>query len=165
MLNRATIIGHLGADPESRSMQNGGKVVTLRIATSERWKDRNSGEKMERTEWHTVTIFNEALGETAAKYLRKGSKCLVEGMLQTRKWQHQDGGDRWSTEIVLKNFDAKLVLLDRAEGGGRNYEDHLSGKPRDGGGGRGGSQGMDDRTRSAFGSDPFASDLDDDVPF
>src|ERR1700755_2406614 len=117
-VNKVILVGNLGQDPQSRSFQNGGKVVNLRIATSETWKDKQTGERKEKTEWHTVKIFNEGLANTAERYLRKGSKIYVEGALQTRKWQDQSGADRYSTEIVLQGFDAKLVMLDGREGGG-----------------------------------------------
>src|SRR6478609_8005387 len=118
-VNKVILIGNLGADPESRSFQNGGKVVNLRIATSETWKDKTSGERKEKTEWHQVAIFNEGLATTAEKYLRKGSKVYVEGKLSTRKWQDQSGADRYSTEIVLQGFGAQLVLLDGNQGSGQ----------------------------------------------
>ena len=117
-LNRATLIGHLGADQEIRHNNDVSKVVHLRIATSESWRDRTSGERREKTEWHRVTCFNEALGKVAQQYLRKGAKVLVEGKIQTRKWTDQSGADRYSTEIVLGPFDAKLLMLgDKNEAG------------------------------------------------
>jgi len=112
MLNRVQIIGFLGADPEVRSFNNGNKVCNLRIATSESWKDKSTGEKKEKTEWHTVAIFQEGLVRIAEQYLHKGSKVFLEGKLQTRKWQDQSGADRYSTEIVLQGFDGTLTLLD-----------------------------------------------------
>ena len=173
-VNKVILVGNLGRDPESRTFQNGGKVVELRIATSEQWKDRNSGERKERTEWHTVKVFNEGLANVAERYLRKGSKVYIEGALQTRKWQDQDGKDRYSTEIVLQGFNSVLTMLDGAPGGGGG-----SG----GGGGGGFSSGRDDFAPSGGGRDDFAGaprggggfgggksggfsdDLDDDVPF
>jgi single-strand DNA-binding protein len=173
-VNKVILVGNLGRDPESRTFQNGGKVVELRIATSETWKDRNSGERKERTEWHTVKVFNEGLANVAERYLRKGSKVYIEGALQTRKWQDQDGKDRYSTEIVLQGFNSVLTMLDGAPGGGGG-----SG----GGGGGGFSSGRDDFAPSGGGRDDFAGapsgggafgggksggfsdDLDDDVPF
>jgi single-strand DNA-binding protein len=168
-VNKVILVGNLGRDPESRSFQNGGKVVELRIATSEQWKDRNSGERKERTEWHTVKVFSEGLANVAERYLRKGSKVYIEGALQTRKWQDQDGKDRYSTEIVLQGFNSVLTMLDGAPGGGGG-----SG----GGGGGGFSSGRDDFADapsgggSAFGGGGsagtrggFSDDLDDDVPF
>jgi single-strand DNA-binding protein len=111
-VNKVILVGALGRDPESRSFQNGGKVVNLRVATSESWKDKSTGERKEKTEWHAVAIFSEPLGNIAEKYLRKGSKVYLEGQLQTRKWQDQAGADKYSTEIVLQGFNATLVLLD-----------------------------------------------------
>lgn len=118
-VNKVILVGNLGRDPEVRTFQNGGKVCNLRIATSETWKDRNTGERRERTEWHSVAIFNEGLVRVAEQYLRKGSKVYLEGQLQTRKWQDQSGQDRYSTEVVLQGFGSTLVMLDgRGEGGG-----------------------------------------------
>jgi single-strand DNA-binding protein len=117
-VNKVILVGNLGRDPETRSFQNGGKVAELRIATSESWKDKNSGERKERTEWHTVKLFTEGLVNVAERYLRKGSKVYIEGALQTRKWQDQAGADRYATEIVLQGFDAKLVMLDGPQGSG-----------------------------------------------
>ena len=117
-LNKVMLIGNLGADPEIRSFQNGGKVANLRIATTESWKDRNTGERQERTEWHTVAIFSEGLVGVVERYLRKGSKVFVEGQLQTRKWQDQSGNDRYSTEVVLQGFNGNLTMLGgRGDGG------------------------------------------------
>ena len=164
MLNQVQIIGNLGADPESRSFNNGGKVVNMRLAATEKWKDK-SGERKERTEWVSVAIFNEGLAGVAEQYLRKGSKVFVQGKLQTRKWQDQNGQDRYSTEVVLQGFDAKLVMLDGANGDRTADTGGAASRGRDdfGGGnfGGGGSGG--------FGSSPsrgsFSDDLDDDVPF
>jgi single-strand DNA-binding protein len=113
-VNKVILVGNLGADPEARSLPSGSEVVNLRVATSETWNDRKSGERQERTEWHRVVIFNENLGRVAKQYLRKGSKVYLEGQLQTRKWQDQSGQDRFSTEVVLQNFRGELTLLDRA---------------------------------------------------
>lgn len=121
-VNKAILIGHLGADPEVRSFQNGGKIVSLRIATSETWRDKASGERKERTEWHQVSITNEALAKVAEQYLRKGSKVYIEGQLQTRKWQDQSGADRYSTEVILRAFGGELVLLDKPSGDDRPAE-------------------------------------------
>jgi len=118
-LNKVMLIGNLGQDPEVRSFQNGGKVCNLRIATSEQWKDRNTGERQERTEWHTVAIFSEGLINVCENYLKKGSKVFIEGKLQTRKWQDQNGQDRYSTEVVLRGFDGTLTMLDGPGGGQR----------------------------------------------
>ena len=118
-VNKVILVGNLGRDPEVRSFPNGGKVVNLRIATSERWRDKQTGENKERTEWHSVAIFNENLGRVAEQYLRKGSKVYLEGQLETRKWQDQSGQDRYTTEVVLRQFRGELTLLDsRGEGGG-----------------------------------------------
>jgi len=166
-VNKVILVGNLGADPEARSLNNGGEVVNLRIATSETWKDRD-GNRQERTEWHQVVIFNENLGRVAKNYLKKGSKVYLEGQLQTRKWTDQNGGDRYSTEIVLQRFRGELVLLDSREGGsGGGSYGGSSGGYDDGGfggsafGGGGGSQRQQSRPQPAA----FDTDLDDDVPF
>lgn len=123
-VNKVILVGNLGRDPEVRSFQNGGKVAEMRLATSEQWKDRNTGERKERTEWHTVKVFTEGLVGVAERYLRKGSKVYIEGSLQTRKWQDQTGADRYSTEIVLQGFGGVLTMLDGppAGGGGQSAE-------------------------------------------
>ncbi len=127
-VNKVILVGNLGADPEVRTFQNGGKVCNLRIATSERWTDKQSGEKRERTEWHTVAIFNENLVNVAEQYLRKGSKVYVEGQLETRKWQDQSGNDRYSTEVVLRAFRSELVMLgDRQDDGSKDRQDDHQG--------------------------------------
>ena len=136
MLNQVTLIGNLGADPEIRSFQNGGRVANLRIATTEKWKDKG-GQQQERTEWHTVSIFSDGLIGVVERFLRKGSKVMVQGKLQTRKWQDQSGNDRYSTECVLQGFDAKLVMLDGVEKGERKQS-------YDSGGGWGQSDDLDD---------------------
>jgi len=171
-VNKVILVGNLGRDPESRTFQNGGKVVNLRIATSESWKDRNTGERKERTEWHSVAIFNEGLANVAERYLRKGSKVYIEGQLQTRKWQDQQGQDRYSTEIVLQGFNSVLTMLDGAPGGGggggvnSGRDDWGSGNDDFGGGSRGGGNrgGGSSGGSSGFGGG-FSDDLDDDVPF
>ncbi|MEG3661509.1 single-stranded DNA-binding protein [Celeribacter halophilus] len=117
-VNKVILVGNLGADPEVRTFQNGGKVCNLRVATSETWKDRNTGEKRDRTQWHTVAIFSEPLARTAEQYLRKGSKVYLEGQLETRKWQDQQGNDRYSTEVVLRPYTSTMVMLDGRSGGG-----------------------------------------------
>ena len=156
-VNKVILVGNLGDDPEARSLNNGGEVVNLRVATSESWKDRD-GQRQERTEWHRVVIFNENLGKVAKSYLRKGSKVYLEGQLQTRKWQDQSGQDKYSTEIVLQRFRGELVLLDRREGGAGS--DDFSG-------GYGGSSDFGGGSpRPAAKPQPaFDTDLDDDVPF
>lgn len=158
-VNKVILVGNLGADPEVRQFQNGGQVCNLRIATSETWRDKASGERKERTEWHTVAIFSEGLVKVAQNYLKKGSKVYLEGKLQTRKWQDKDGNDRYSTEIVLQGFDATLVMLDgRGEGGGGRDSGGYSGGGYSGGGG-GGRQQMSGPKES------FSQDLDDEIPF
>lgn len=171
-VNKVILVGNLGADPQSKSFQNGGKVINIRIATSEQWKDRNTGERKDRTEWHSVAIYNENAANFAEKYLRKGSKVYIEGQLETRKWQDQSGNDRYSTEVVLRPYTGVLTSLDSAGGGGS-------------GGGQGGSASRDDfggsddfganrgtgtgRAGPATGGGAarggYADDLDDDVPF
>jgi single-strand DNA-binding protein len=189
-VNKVILVGNLGRDPESRSFQNGGKVVNLRIATSESWKDRNSGERKEKTEWHSVAIFNEGLANVAERFLRKGSKVYIEGQLQTRKWQDQNGQDKYSTEIVLQGFNSVLTMLDGPNGGqggggggGRSGGGNDWGGGDDFGGGSSGSYGGGGSRGGASGGASgggrggfsggqsggpgggFADDLDDDVPF
>ncbi len=143
-VNKVILVGNLGRDPESRSFQNGGKVVNLRVATSEQWKDRNTGERRDKTEWHSVAIFNEGLANVAERYLRKGSKVYLEGQLQTRKWTDQAGVEKYSTEVVLQGFNAVMVLLDRAEGGAMGGGGGGGGYGAGAGGGGGGSGGWGD---------------------
>lgn len=158
-VNKCIIVGNLGADPEVRSFQNGGQIANMRIATSEAWKDRNTGERKERTEWHSVSVLSEGLIGVCQRFLRKGSKVYIEGQLRTRKWQDQQGQDRYSTEIVLTGYDAKLVMLDGAQGGDQE---------RRGNGGNS-SRGQYDDLRGGFGDSGygggFQDDLNDDVPF
>ena len=166
-VNKVILVGNLGQDPESRSFSNGGEVVNLRIATSETWKDRD-GNRPEKTEWHSVAIFNENLGRVAKSYLRKGSKVYIEGQLQTRKWQDQSGADRYTTEIVLQKFRGELVLLDaRGEGGGGSGGGDYGSSSGGGGGGFDGSGygGGGSKPQSRPQPAAFDSDLDDDVPF
>jgi len=167
-LNKVMLIGNLGRDPESRSFQNGGKVVSLNIATSESWKDRATGERKEKTEWHSVQIFNENIGRVAEQYLRKGSKVYIEGQLQTRKWQDKNGQDRYTTEIVIQNFNGALTLLDgRNEGGSGGGSG--GGYNQDRGGASGGGFRDSGSQSGGFGGGSsggaFDHDLDDDVPF
>ena len=143
-VNKVIIVGNLGRDPESKAFQNGGKVVNLRIATSESWKDKMSGERKEKTEWHSVAIFNEGLANVAEKYLRKGSKVYIEGALQTRKWQDAQGQDKYSTEIVLQGFNSVLTMLDGPNGGAGG-----------GAGGGGGSRGGGDDWAGGGGGNDF----------
>ena len=184
-VNKVILVGNLGADPEIRRTQDGRPIANLNIATSETWRDRNSGERKEKTEWHRVVIFNEGLCKVAEQYLKKGAKVYIEGTLQTRKWQDQNGQDRYSTEVVLQGFNSTLTMLDgRGEGGGSmeggsrggrgggdfgggyggdygggdDYgQSSAQGSSRGGGGNRGGS--------SQGGGGNFSRDLDDDIPF
>ena len=146
-VNKVILIGNLGRDPEVRTFQNGGKVCNFSIATSETWKDRNSGERQERTNWHNIAIFNENLAQIAEQYLRKGSKVYVEGQLETRKWQDQAGNDRYTTEVVLRNFRGELTLLDgRSENNNSNFSETAS---------------IDDESSDKV----LTSDIDDEIPF
>ncbi|ATX66247.1 single-stranded DNA-binding protein [Roseinatronobacter bogoriensis] len=156
-VNKVIIIGNLGRDPEIRSFPSGGKVCNLRIATSERWRDKNTGEQREKTEWHSVAIFNEGLVRIAEQYLRKGSTVYIEGQLETRKWQDQSGADRYSTEIVLRPYRGELTMLgSRADGGGSSGGGGDYGRGQD----RGGNYG------SGRGSAPSGpADMDDEIPF
>lgn len=169
-VNKVILVGNLGADPEVKSFQNGGRIANLRIATSEDWKDRQTGEKKERTEWHTVVLQSDGLVGVAERFLRKGSKVYIEGQLRTRKWQDQSGNDRYTTEVSIGGFDGKLVMLDGAkggQGGGGNDGGWSSGGGGGGssGGGGGQSGGNWQSGSSGFGGGDFSDDLDDDVPF
>ncbi len=168
-VNKVILIGNVGADPEIRRTQDGRPIANLRIATSEQWRDRNSGERKEKTEWHNVVVFNEGLCKVVEQYVKKGAKLYIEGALQTRKWQDQNGNDRYSTEVVLQGFNSTLTMLDgRGEGGGRGQGGDFGGDygggndygssapaPRSSGGGRGSSQPAGN----------FSRDMDDDIPF
>ena len=158
-VNKVILVGNLGADPEARSLNSGGEVVNMRIATSENWKDRD-GNRQERTEWHQVVIFNENLGRVAKSYLRKGSKVYLEGQIQTRKWTDQAGNDKYTTEVVLQRFRGELVLLDSREGsgGGRGAFNEDFGGDDFGG-------GAPSKPQSRPQPAAFDTDLDDDVPF
>lgn len=150
-VNKVILIGNLGRDPDVRTFQNGGRVVNLRLATSERWKDRNTGEQRERTEWHSVAIFNEPLGRVAEQYLRKGSSVYIEGQLETRKWQDQSGQDRYTTEVVVRPYSGALTLLGgRGEGGG---------------GGGGGYEPAGGQFGGGSGGSSSGPDYDDEIPF
>lgn len=175
-VNKVILVGNLGRDPEVRSFQNGGKVCNLRIATSENWKDRNTGERREKTEWHSVAVFSEGLVRVCEQYLRKGSKVYIEGQLQTRKWQDQSGNDRYSTEVVLQGFGSTLTMLDgRSEGGGGGgggYGGQGGGNYGGGGGGgydsgsQGGGYGGGGGGNQGGGGGPApSSDMDDEIPF
>ncbi|MCB5202014.1 single-stranded DNA-binding protein [Neorhizobium sp. T786] len=176
-VNKVILIGNVGADPEIRRTQDGRPIANLRIATSESWRDRNSGERKEKTEWHTVVVFNEGLCKVVEQYVKKGAKLYLEGQLQTRKWQDQSGNERYSTEVVLQGFNSTLTMLDgRGEGGGGgragggggdfgggNYGDDYD-RPASGGGSRGGQSGGQPGGQSGGGGG-FSRDLDDDIPF
>ncbi len=162
-VNKVILIGNLGADPEVRRMQDGRPIVNLRLATSESWRDKNSGERRERTEWHRVVIFNEGLAKIAEQYLKKGSKIYVEGQIQTRKWEDQSGQERYSTEVVLQGFNSSLTMLDTrgGGGGGGSYDDRQGGDyGSQGGGGSGGDQGG-----SGGGGRSMSDEMDDEIPF
>lgn len=176
-VNKVILVGNLGRDPEVRTMQDGGKVVNLSVATSETWRDRNSGERRERTEWHRVVIFNDNLAKVAESYLRKGSKIYVEGQLQTRKWTDQSGQEKYTTEVVLQRYRGELTMLDgRGEGGGGDQgygaSDYAggpgggsvggSGGGHEGGRGSGQGAGMGGGRQGGF---QDSSDLDDEIPF
>ena len=175
-VNKVIIVGNLGRDPEVRSFQNGGKVVNLNIATSETWRDKQSGERKERTEWHRVSILNENLAKVAEQYLKKGSKVYIEGQLETRKWQDQSGADKFTTEIVLRPFRGELTLLDGREGGGsggssgggalgyddRGGYDDVGGTGSSQGGGASSGRGG---AASGGGSGGGRADMDDEIPF
>ena len=169
-VNKVILIGNLGADPEVKSFQNGGRIANLRIATSESWKDRQTGEKKERTEWHTVVLQSDGLVGVAERFLRKGSKVYIEGQLRTRKWQDQSGNDRYSTEVSVGGIGGVLTMLDGAPGGGGGSRSGGGGSwdqsdgGGSGGGARGGSGGGAPQGGSSQGGG-FADDLDDDIPF
>ena len=155
-VNKVILVGNLGRDPEARQMQDGNPVVNLSLATSESWRDKNTGERREKTEWHRVVIFNDKLADVAQKYLRKGSKIYIEGQLQTRKWTDQSGVEKYSTEVVLQRFRGELQMLDRAgEGGGGGGGGGDYDQDRPAGGGSGGSDS----------GAPSGGSLDDDIPF
>ena len=158
-VNKVILIGNLGADPEIRSFQNGGKVANLRIATSETWKDKNTGERREKTEWHTVALFSEGLVRVAEQYLKKGSKVYIEGKLQTRKWQDQSGADRYSTEVVVQ-MGGTLTMLDGRSDGAGGGGDYGSGS-----GGGGGGRGSYNDGGYGSGAPSGGSDMDDEIPF
>ncbi|SCW75763.1 single-strand DNA-binding protein [Rhizobium mongolense subsp. loessense] len=168
-VNKVILIGNVGADPEIRRTQDGRPIANLRIATSETWRDRNSGERREKTEWHTVVVFNEGLCKVVEQYVKKGAKLYIEGQLQTRKWQDQNGNDRYSTEVVLQGFNSTLTMLDgRGEGGGASAGGGRgSGNDFGGGGNYGDDYGAPAQPsgRSSGGGGNFSRDLDDDIPF
>jgi len=161
-VNKVILIGNLGRDPEVRSFNNGNKVCSLRIATSETWKDKNSGERKERTEWHSVSIFNDGLVRIAEQYLKKGSKVYIEGQLETRKWQDQSGSDRYSTEVVLRAYGGTLTMLDAPNQGGGGSGGNQGGGRYDQGGGYGGGSSSGGEDGGSYGG---GRDLDDEIPF
>lgn len=166
-VNKVILVGNLGRDPEVRSFPNGGKVCNLRIATSENWRDKASGERKERTEWHSVAIFNENLAKIAEQYLKKGSKVYIEGQLETRKWQDQSGADRYSTEVVLRQFRGELTLLDGRDGGGSGGSSGGYDDPGYGGGDQsfGGASGGASGGRTAAPAGAGRGNFDDEIPF
>ena len=166
-VNKVILVGNLGADPEIRSLNSGDKVANIRIATSETWRDKNSGERREKTEWHNVVIFDQNLVKVAENYLKKGSKVYVEGQLQTRKWQDRDGNDRYTTEVVLQRFRGELHMLDSRGGGGGGYDsdDSFGGGGYSGGGGGGGGRSGGGGGGGGGREDFRNDDLDDEIPF
>jgi single-strand DNA-binding protein len=163
-VNKVILVGNVGKDPEVKSFPNGGKIVEFSIATSERWNDKQSGEKKEKTEWHRVSVKNEALARVAENYVRKGSKVYVEGQLQTREWQDQSGQKRYTTEVVLAPYRGELTLLDSRQGGDQ-IEDRSGGGSGYGGGNGGGYGGSAPARQSQEPKRSFAADLEDDIPF
>jgi single-strand DNA-binding protein len=159
-VNKVILIGNLGRDPEIRAMQSGGRVCNLAIATSETWRDKASGERKEKTEWHRVVLFNDALIGVAERYLKKGSKVYIEGQLETRKWADQGGQERYTTEIVLRPYRGELTMLDGAGGGGGS-----GGGSYEGGGSYGGGSAPVSQPEPAYAGGGRADDLDDDIPF
>jgi single-strand DNA-binding protein len=169
-VNKVILIGNVGADPEIRRTQDGRPIANLRIATSEQWRDKNSGERREKTEWHTVVVFNEGLCKVVEQYVKKGAKLYIEGALQTRKWQDQTGNDRYSTEVVLQGFNSVLTMLDgRGEGGGRGqggYDDYDANPGYDNNGRSSQpARSSSNQNRSSQGAPSFSRDMDDDIPF
>lgn len=163
-VNKVILIGNLGADPEVRTMNNGNKVVNLRLATNESWRDKSSGERREKVEWHRVVIFNENLGRIAEQYLKKGAKVYIEGQIQTRKWQDQSGQDKYSTEVVLQQYRGELTMLDGRSGGGGggDYGGGGGGGSDDFGGGGGDNFGGGSSDGGGGGG---GADIDDEIPF
>ncbi|WP_173932182.1 single-stranded DNA-binding protein [Chelativorans sp. Marseille-P2723] len=156
-VNKVILVGNLGADPEVRRLNSGDPVVNLRIATSETWRDRNTGERRERTEWHNVVIFNENLAKVSEQYLKKGMKVYIEGQLQTRKWQDQQGQDRYTTEVVLQKYRGELQMLDSRGQGGENQMSY--------GSGRGSDFGQSGPAEGSGGGGGYSRELDDEIPF
>lgn len=160
-VNKVILVGNLGADPEIRSLNSGDRVANLRIATSETWRDKSSGERKEKTEWHRVVIFNDNLVKVAEQYLKKGAKVYIEGSIQTRKWTDQSGQEKYSTEIVLQKFRGELTMLDGRNEGAGGGGDYGGGGYGGGGGGFGGGQ----RNQGSGPREDFSADLDDEIPF
>lgn len=163
-VNKVILVGNVGQDPEVRQFQNGGQVCSFSLATSENWKDKNTGERREKTEWHRISVFNEGLVRVIQSYVKKGSKLYIEGQLETRKWQDQNGADRYSTEVVLRGYGGNLTMLDgRSEGGGQSSAGYDQGGSSygggSGGGGGGGARQMDGPPQD------FSQDFDDEIPF
>ncbi|MFY9641878.1 MAG: single-stranded DNA-binding protein [Rhodomicrobium sp.] len=165
-VNKVILIGNLGADPEVRHTQDGRAICNMRVATTDSWRDKQSGERRERTEWHSVVVFNEQLSKIAQQYLKKGSKVYIEGQLQTRKWQDNSGNDRYTTEVVLQNYAGQLTMLDGRNGssgfndsGSSDFDAGSGGSARESGGSRGG------KARSGEAPKSFEKDLDDEIPF
>lgn len=161
-VNKVILVGNLGADPEIKRTQDGRPIANLRVATSESWRDKNTGERKEKTEWHRVVIFNEGLCRIAEQYLRKGSKVYIEGQLQTRKWTDQSGAERYSTEVVLQGFNSSLTMLDGRSGGGGGS---FGGDDAGGDFGSGGPSGGAPRRAAVGGGGGRNADIDDDIPF
>ncbi|MBS0247401.1 MAG: single-stranded DNA-binding protein [Proteobacteria bacterium] len=165
-VNKVILIGNLGADPEIRRTQDGRPVANLRIATSETWRDKNTGERKEKTEWHRVVVFNEGLCKVIEQYLKKGAKVYIEGALQTRKWQDKDGQDRYSTEVVLQGFNSVLTMLDGRSGGAGSSGGDFGGSDDFGSGGTSGGSGGGQRRQPAMaGGGGRNNDMDDEIPF
>jgi single-strand DNA-binding protein len=168
-VNKVILVGNVGADPEIRRTQDGRAIASIRLATSESWRDKNSGERREKTEWHTIVVFNEGLAKLVEQYVKKGAKLYIEGQLQTRKWQDNSGNDRWSTEVVLQGFSASLQMLDRREGtgyraGGDGPESYGLDHDRAAAGTQIGQSRASGASQSSAPSS-FSRDMDDDIPF
>ncbi len=162
-VNKVILVGNLGRDPEIKQLPSGASIANLSVATSENWRDKASGERKEKTEWHRVVVFNEGLVRICEQYLKKGSKVYLEGQLETRKWQDKDGNDKYSTEVVLRNFNSALTMLDgRNEGGGERISDERGGGYSRGGGGAGGRGGKSSAPQEDFSR---GGDFDDEIPF
>lgn len=168
-VNKVILIGNVGADPEIRRTQDGRPIANLRIATSEQWRDKNSGDRKEKTEWHTVVVFNEALCKIVEQYVKKGAKLYIEGAIQTRKWQDNSGNDRWSTEVVLQGFNSTLTMLDKSNGSGYqpggNGADDYGMDPDRAAGPSQSNPSQQNRSSTRSPAPSFGRDMDDDIPF